>query len=106
MPGLVPGIHAFLTRKTWMAGTSAAMTWHRIGLAMPDIAQLEKDLLAAVASANDEAALEAARVAALGKSGQVTALLKALGAMTPDERKAVAEKTRHRGIWWRRWLRN
>ena len=28
MPGLVPGIHAFLTSasKTWMAGTSPAMT--------------------------------------------------------------------------------
>jgi hypothetical protein len=29
MPGLVPGIHAFLTQisKAWMAGTSPAMTW-------------------------------------------------------------------------------
>ena len=28
MPGLVPGIHVFLCRiKTWMAGTSPAMTW-------------------------------------------------------------------------------
>jgi hypothetical protein len=27
MPGLVPGIHVFLLRgKTWMAGTSPAMT--------------------------------------------------------------------------------
>jgi glutaconate CoA-transferase subunit B len=26
MPGLVPGIHAFLLAKTWMAGTSPAMT--------------------------------------------------------------------------------
>jgi hypothetical protein len=27
MPGLVPGIHAFLAEsKTWMAGTSPAMT--------------------------------------------------------------------------------
>jgi hypothetical protein len=26
MPGLVPGIHAFLCCKTWMAGTSPAMT--------------------------------------------------------------------------------
>ena len=54
---------------------------------MSDIAQLENDLLAAAASANDEAALEVVRVAALGKSGQITALLKTLGAMTPDERK-------------------
>jgi phenylalanyl-tRNA synthetase alpha chain len=54
---------------------------------MPDIAQLEKDLLGAIASAKDEAALEAVRVSALGKSGEVTALLKTLGSMTPDERK-------------------
>jgi hypothetical protein len=36
MPGLVPGIHAFLGRqqlnKTWMAGTSPAMTWRGIDL--------------------------------------------------------------------------
>src|SRR5262245_58184800 len=54
---------------------------------MTDIAQLEKDLIAAVASAKDEAAVEAVRVAALGKSGSVSALLKTLGTMTPDERK-------------------
>src|ERR1022692_1605436 len=54
---------------------------------MSDIAQLEKDLLAAVSAAKDEAALEAVRVAALGKSGSVSALLKTLGTMTPDERK-------------------
>jgi phenylalanyl-tRNA synthetase alpha chain len=55
---------------------------------MADIAQLERDLTAAVANAADEAALEAVRVSALGKSGSVSALLKTLGAMTPDERKA------------------
>src|ERR1039457_6264718 len=54
---------------------------------MSDIAQLENDLLIAIASAKDEAGLEAARVAALGKSGEGTALLKTLGAMTPDQRK-------------------
>jgi hypothetical protein len=26
MPGLVPGIHVLLHKKTWMAGTSPAMT--------------------------------------------------------------------------------
>jgi hypothetical protein len=34
MPGLVPGIHVFLTSapqaKTWMAGTSPAMTNERV----------------------------------------------------------------------------
>ena len=54
---------------------------------MTDLAQMEKDLIAAVADCTDLAALDAVRVAALGKQGQVTALLKALGAMSPDERK-------------------
>ncbi|MFI4972149.1 MAG: phenylalanine--tRNA ligase subunit alpha, partial [Hyphomicrobiales bacterium] len=54
---------------------------------MSDIAQLENDLLIAIASAKDEAGLEAVRVAALGKSGSVSVLLKTLGAMTPDQRK-------------------
>jgi len=53
-----------------------------------DIAQLEKELIVAVDKAADEAALEAVRVAALGKNGSVSALLKTLGGMSPDERKA------------------
>src|SRR5207342_653168 len=54
---------------------------------MSKIGTLEQEILASVASANDEATLEAVRVAALGKSGSVSALLKTLGTMTPDERK-------------------
>ena len=57
------------------------------GFCMSDIAKLESELLAAIGAAKDEAALEAVRVSALGKSGSVSALLKTLGAMTPDERK-------------------
>jgi phenylalanyl-tRNA synthetase alpha chain len=54
---------------------------------MSDIARLEQQLLADIAAAPDEAALETVRVLALGKSGSVSALLKTLGTMTPDERK-------------------
>src|SRR6187551_141665 len=54
---------------------------------MTDFAALETDISTAIAAASDEAALEAVRVAALGKSGSVTALLKTLGGLTPDERK-------------------
>src|SRR5471032_3249430 len=54
---------------------------------MSDIRALEKEITAAVGAAEDEATLEALRVAALGKSGSVSALLKTLGSMTPDERK-------------------
>src|SRR5436190_2432554 len=54
---------------------------------MTDIAALETEISTAITAAADEAALETARVSALGKSGSVTALLKTLGGMSPDERK-------------------
>ena len=54
---------------------------------MTDIATLETEISAAISGAADEAALDAVRVAALGKSGSVTSLLKTLGGLTPDERK-------------------
>jgi phenylalanyl-tRNA synthetase alpha chain len=54
---------------------------------MSETAQLEQNILAEVAAAGDEAALEAVRVSALGKNGSITALLKTLGAMAPEERK-------------------
>jgi phenylalanyl-tRNA synthetase alpha chain len=54
---------------------------------MTDLRTLETELIVAIAAANDEAALENVRIAALGKSGSVSALLKTLGSMTPDERK-------------------
>src|SRR3954469_12319687 len=54
---------------------------------MSDIEQLQAKTLADIAAACDEASLEAVRIAALGKSGSVSALLKTLGGMTPDERR-------------------
>ncbi|MGJ3648536.1 phenylalanine--tRNA ligase subunit alpha [Sphingomonas sp. GlSt437] len=55
---------------------------------MTDIDQLKTDLLAQIAAAETPDAIEAVRVAALGKSGSVTALLKTLGGMSPEERQA------------------
>ncbi|HEY1928241.1 MAG TPA: phenylalanine--tRNA ligase subunit alpha [Caulobacteraceae bacterium] len=55
---------------------------------MNNLATLESDLTARVAAAPDTAALEAVRVEALGKSGTISALLKSLGSMSPDERRA------------------
>ena len=54
-----------------------------------DIAVLETELAARIAAAADEPALEAERVAALGKKGSVSELLKGLGAMSPEERKVM-----------------
>ncbi len=48
---------------------------------------LEQDILAQIDSAGDEAALEAVRVAALGKKGVISERMKGLGAMSPDERR-------------------
>ena len=54
-----------------------------------DLAPLKSQVLAAVAAAGDEAALEAVRVSALGKKGSISALLASLGKMSPDERKSA-----------------
>jgi phenylalanyl-tRNA synthetase alpha chain len=48
---------------------------------------LQREILAAIQSAGDEAALENVRVAALGKKGAISELLKSLGGMSPEERK-------------------
>ena len=54
---------------------------------MTNITELEHDILGAISAAPDEAALETIRVAALGKKGTISELLKTLGGMTPDARK-------------------
>ncbi len=50
------------------------------------------ELLSRIAAAPDLQALEQLRVAALGKSGSVTALLKSLGSMDPETRAAEAPR--------------
>jgi phenylalanyl-tRNA synthetase alpha chain len=84
---------AFL-RLGRLDGSRAAPHSGRLDLAlasgqgpMTDLNQLERDLLAQVDAAGDEAALESVRVSALGKKGSVSELLKTLGSMTPEERK-------------------
>ncbi|WP_082666073.1 phenylalanine--tRNA ligase subunit alpha [Aureimonas sp. AU4] len=52
-----------------------------------DLSALETRYLTAVAEAGDEAALEAVRLEALGKKGEVSELLKGLGRMSPEERR-------------------
>ncbi|HEY0011945.1 MAG TPA: phenylalanine--tRNA ligase subunit alpha [Allosphingosinicella sp.] len=53
-----------------------------------DLDATKSDLLARIAAAPDLAAVEAERVAALGKQGAITGLLKTLGRMSPEERQA------------------
>jgi phenylalanyl-tRNA synthetase alpha chain len=48
---------------------------------------LENSLLGEIAAASDEQAIEAVRVAALGKKGSVSEMLKTLGSMSAEERQ-------------------
>ena len=60
---------------------------------MTDLKQLEGDLLARIAEAEDEAALEQpCAIAALGKKGTISDLLKSLGGM--DAGRAQDAKVR------------
>ncbi|HVI57502.1 MAG TPA: phenylalanine--tRNA ligase subunit alpha [Luteimonas sp.] len=58
---------------------------------MSGIEQLSRQALADIAAATTPAALEALRVALLGKHGSVTAQLKSLGALPAAERKGAGE---------------
>ena len=52
-----------------------------------DIQSLQDELLADVAAASDLAGLESVRVTALGKKGRITAQMKGLGQLAPEERR-------------------
>jgi phenylalanyl-tRNA synthetase alpha chain len=54
---------------------------------MSDLDQLKQSILADIATAADEAAIENVRVNALGKKGSISELLKTLGTMSPEERQ-------------------
>jgi len=56
---------------------------------MSEIETLERDLLQAIAACANAPALEAVRVAALGRKGQVSEMLKRLGAMSANERQIM-----------------
>jgi len=56
-----------------------------------DIAALQESLLADVAGAETIAALEDVRVAALGKKGRITAEMKGLGQLEPEQRKEAGQ---------------
>lgn len=54
---------------------------------MTDLVTLEAEIVSAVTASADLAGLDAVRVNVLGKSGSISALLKGLGGMGPDERR-------------------
>ena len=59
---------------------------------MEQLDQQQTETLAAIADAATPDAVEAIRVAALGKQGWVSALLKSLGGMTPEQRTSEGPK--------------
>lgn len=59
---------------------------------MSETQALQAKLVGDIEAAADLDAIEALRVAALGKAGSVTGLLKTLGGMTPEERQAEGPK--------------
>jgi phenylalanyl-tRNA synthetase alpha chain len=72
-----------------------ALIPHRLALAAPAMEQLEQqqaETLGAIADAATPEAVEAIRVAALGKQGWVSALLKTLGGMSPEQRQSEGPK--------------
>ncbi len=58
---------------------------------MEDLDALRGELTASINGAADLDALEAVRVAALGRKGSVTGLMKSLGQLDPSERKAAGQ---------------
>ena len=56
---------------------------------MDGLDTLKARYLTATADATDEAALEEVRLSALGKKGEISLLMRGLGAMSPDERQVA-----------------
>jgi phenylalanyl-tRNA synthetase alpha chain len=59
---------------------------------MNDLASIRGETLAAIEAAGDPAALEAVRVAALGRNGRVTGLMKTLGQIEAAQRKEAGQR--------------
>ena len=55
------------------------------------LSAVERDARAGLASAEDEAALEAWRTTVLGRNGALTGILRGIGGLEADERKAVGQ---------------
>lgn len=60
---------------------------------MQNIDQLKIDALELVQNSDNLKALDEVRVKFLGKNGEITSILKTLGKLAPEERKAVAQNT-------------
>jgi phenylalanyl-tRNA synthetase alpha chain len=59
---------------------------------MIDLEQVRADALGSIAGASDLDALEQLRVSLLGKKGSISGMMKALGEMSPDERRTAGQQ--------------
>ncbi|MBL4857747.1 MAG: phenylalanine--tRNA ligase subunit alpha, partial [Erythrobacter sp.] len=59
---------------------------------MTDLPTMQEDALQRIEGASDAGALEALRIEYLGKQGSISALMKTLGKMSPEERQEQAPK--------------
>lgn len=59
---------------------------------MSDIHALKTEISGQIEAANDLKALDEVRVSALGKKGRITDMMKSLGGMDPEERKAKGQE--------------
>ncbi|OYX87456.1 MAG: phenylalanine--tRNA ligase subunit alpha [Rhizobiales bacterium 17-65-6] len=55
----------------------------------PALDAMEREIATGILAAGDEGTLEQVRIAALGKKGSVSELLKSLGGMSPEQRKTM-----------------
>lgn len=73
-----------------MVKAYSAVIWVKTEISMQEqISALKDGIAADVHAASDLDGLEAVRIAALGKKGSVSGLMKGLGGMSPDERKVM-----------------
>ena len=56
---------------------------------------IRSQALTSIAAAQDAAALEALRVQYLGKKGELTAVLKQMGKLSPEERPVMGQLANH-----------
>ncbi|MCK5384450.1 MAG: phenylalanine--tRNA ligase subunit alpha [Alphaproteobacteria bacterium] len=59
---------------------------------MNDITPLKEEIFSEIKGANDLKVLDEVRVSALGKKGRITAVMKTLGQMDPEERKTKGQE--------------
>ncbi len=57
-----------------------------------DLARIRDEALVALEACRDEASLESFRVQLLGKKGELTSVLRSLGGLPPEQRRAIGEQ--------------